>query len=45
MKIAWAMPYQPAERYKNLAEFWGKQKRKNEEKLMLDKMQAVGAVK
>lgn len=45
MKIAWAVPYQPAERYKNLAEFWRKQKRSSEEKLMLEKMQAVGGVK
>jgi archaemetzincin len=42
MKIAWAMPYKPAERYKNLAEFWRKQNRTSEEKLMLDKMRAVG---
>jgi len=41
MKIAWAMPYQPAERYKNLAEFWRKQNRTSEEKLMLEKMRAV----
>jgi archaemetzincin len=41
MKIAWAMTYQPAERYRNLAEFWRKQKRPIEEKLMLEKMGAV----
>lgn len=45
MKIAWAMPYQPAERYKNLAEFWRKQKRSSDEKLMLEKMEAVGEVR
>jgi archaemetzincin len=45
MKIAWAMPYQPAERYKNLAEFWRKQKRSTEEKLMHEKMLAVGDVR
>jgi len=45
MKIAWAMPYQPADRYKKLAEFWQKQKRTAEERLMRDKMLAVGDVR
>jgi len=45
MKIAWALQYQPVERYKNLAEFWRKQKRTSEEKLMLDKMRAAGDVR
>jgi len=27
MKIAWAMPYTPRERYEKLAEFWRQQKR------------------
>jgi len=45
MKIAWAMQYRPADRYKNLAEFWRKQKRFDEEKLMLEKMHAVGEVR
>ena len=42
MKIAWAIPYQPAERYKNLTEFWRRQKRSGEEKSMMEKMHAVG---
>ena len=45
MKVAWAMSYKPAERYRNLAEFWKKQKRTSEEKLMLEKMRAVGEVR
>ncbi|MEO8573549.1 MAG: archaemetzincin [Pyrinomonadaceae bacterium] len=45
MKIAWAMNYSPAERYKNLAEFWRKQGRTQEQKRMLEKSQAVQQVK
>ena len=45
MKIAWAMPYQPAERYRKLAEFWRRQKRTSEEKLTLEKMRAIGEVR
>jgi archaemetzincin len=45
MKVAWGMPYRPGERYKNLAEFWKKQKRTSEEKLMLEKMRAAGDVR
>jgi archaemetzincin len=45
MKIAWAMPYKPAERYNNLAEFWRRQNRTSEEKLMREKMRAVGDVR
>jgi archaemetzincin len=41
MKIAWAMNYAPAERYKNLAEFWQKQRRPAEQKRMLEKARAV----
>ena len=45
MKIVWAMKYPAAERYKNLAEFWRKQGRADEQKQMLEKAQAVGEVK
>src|SRR5215218_6833454 len=41
MKIAWAMKYSPVERYKNLAEFWRKQGRLGEQKLMLEKAKAI----
>ena len=41
MKIAWAMNYAPAERYKNLAEFWRKQGRPAEQKRMLEKAKAI----
>ncbi len=41
MKIAWAMKYGPAERYKNLAGFWSKQGRQHEEKRMLEKGKAL----
>jgi archaemetzincin len=41
MKIAWAMKYPAVERYRNLAEFWKKQARPGEEKLMLAKGEAI----
>jgi archaemetzincin len=41
MKIAWAMNYPPANRYKNLAEFWRKQGRSDEQKRMLEKEAAL----
>ncbi len=41
MKIAWGMNYPLAERYKKLAEFWRKQGRSEEQKLMLEKADAV----
>ena len=41
MKIAWAMSYAPAERFKKLAEFWQKQGRPAEQKRMLEKAKAV----
>lgn len=41
MKIAWAMKYAPAERYKNLAAFWRKQGRAVEQKRMLEKGDAA----
>ena len=45
MKIAWAMNYPPAERYKNLAEFWRKQGRTAEQNKMLEKARAVATIK
>ncbi len=45
MKIAWAMKYPAAERYKNLAEFWRQQGRVDEQKRMLEKAQAVSDVR
>ncbi|MFL6469170.1 MAG: archaemetzincin [Pyrinomonadaceae bacterium] len=44
-KVAWAMNYDPAERYKNLAAFWQKNKNPTEEKRMLEMAKAVAAVK
>ena len=45
-KIAWAMNYDPAERYKNLAAFWKKNNRLVEEKRMLEMANSVsGAAK
>ena len=41
MKIAWAMKYTPAERYKNLGAFWRKQGRPDEQKRMLEKAKAI----
>lgn len=43
MKIAWATGYPTAVRYKNLAEFWRKQGRADEQNRMLDKARAVTA--
>lgn len=40
-KVAWAMNYEPAERYKNLAAFWKKHKKGNEERRMLEMAAAV----
>ena len=40
-KVAWAMNYDPARRYKNLAAFWKKNERPNEEKRMLEMAKAV----
>jgi archaemetzincin len=44
-KVAWAMKYHPVERYKNLAAFWKKNKKPDEEKRMLEMAAAVGTVK
>ena len=44
-KIAWAMKYDPVERYKKLASFWGKIGRIDEQKKMLQKAAAVQAAK
>jgi len=41
-KIAWAMKYEPRERYENLAKFWEKQNWSGEQKLFMDKAEAVG---
>jgi archaemetzincin len=41
MKIAWGMNYPLADRYKNLAEFWRKQNRPDEQKRMLEKANAI----
>lgn len=43
-KLCWAMNYDPVERYNNLAAFWRKNGRRDEERLMLDKAKAVSAV-
>ena len=40
-KIAWAMHYDPAERYKRLAAFWKKNKNPTEEKRALEMAEAV----
>jgi archaemetzincin len=44
-KVAWAMNYDTVERYKNLAAFWKKNKKPDEEKRMLEMAAAVSAVK
>ena len=44
-KVAWAMNYDPKERYKNLAAFWRKNKNSSEEKRMREMANAVAAVK
>jgi archaemetzincin len=40
-KLAWAMNYDPVERYNNLAAFWKKNGRSDETKSMLDKAKAI----
>lgn len=40
-KVAWAMNYDPVERYSRLAEFWKKNGRPEEARLMLEKANAV----
>lgn len=40
-KIAWAMNYEPSQRYRNLAEFWKRQNWTEEEKSFIQKAQAV----
>lgn len=42
-KIAWAMNYEPVERYRNLAEFWEKQNWNDEKETFLKKAEAVSA--
>jgi archaemetzincin len=42
-KVAWAMNYDPEERYMNLAAFWRKNKNSTEEKRMLEMAKAVAA--
>jgi hypothetical protein len=44
-KLAWAMKYDPATRYRNLAAFWKKHRWRDEEKLMLRKLAAIEKVK
>jgi len=44
-KVAWAMNYDPVERYKNLAGFWKKNKKPEEEKRMLDMAAAVSEIR
>ncbi|HKP70935.1 MAG TPA: archaemetzincin [Pyrinomonadaceae bacterium] len=40
-KIAWAMKYPLFDRYKRLAEFWGRQGKRSEQKLMHDKAESI----
>ena len=40
-KVAWAMNYEPVERYKRLSEFWKNNGRPDEARLMLEKATAV----
>ena len=42
-KVAWAMNYDPVERYNNLAAFWKKNGRPDEAKKMLEKAKAVSS--
>ncbi len=44
-KLAWAMKYDPVERYKKLADFWTKNARPEEARLMQEKAKAISAVK
>lgn len=43
-KVAWAMNYDPTERYNNLAAFWKKNGRPDEARLMSDKAGAMASV-
>ncbi len=43
-KVAWAMNYDPVERYNNLAAFWQKNGRHDEAMLMLEKTKAVSSI-
>ena len=43
-KVAWAMKYDPVERYNNLAAFWKKNGRPEEAKLMIAKAKAVSSI-
>ncbi|MGB7209733.1 MAG: archaemetzincin [Pyrinomonadaceae bacterium] len=42
-KVAWAMNYDPVERYNNLAAFWKRNGKPDEAKSMLDKAKAISA--
>lgn len=44
-KVAWAMGYEPKERYEQLAEFWRRNGRPDEERRMRQKAAAVAAAK
>ena len=44
-KLAWAMKYDPVERYKRLADFWTKNARPEEARLMQEKAKAISAVR
>lgn len=44
-KLTWAMKYDPVERYKKLADFWTKNARPEEARLMQDKAKAISAVR
>jgi archaemetzincin len=43
-KIAWAMKYEPRERYLNLAKFWERQARADEQRSFTDKAEAVSRI-
>jgi len=44
-KVAWAMNYDPEERFKNLAAFWKKNKKPDEEKRMTEMAAAVSEIR
>ena len=44
-KLAWAMDYDPAERYKDLAAFWDRNQRPAESKMFREKALSIAAVK
>ncbi len=44
-KVAWAMKYEPADRYRKLAEFWKKNGNSAESAQMIEKAKAVESVK